>query len=102
MATHNPIVAAQFAPGERLVLRWEDGNVVASKGQTPQGDDPNDILRTDFDLTNLMGPAGRAAWDEYLALLSRARHAQSTDEKLEAAARASELGARYQFGGTSP
>ena len=61
VATHNPIVAAQFEPYERIVLDWDDhGGVKASRGVCPKGDDPNELLRLDFGLPELMGPEGRA------------------------------------------
>jgi hypothetical protein len=44
MATHSPIIAAQFEPYERIILEWgSDGFVTASKGVAPKGDDPNDL-----------------------------------------------------------
>jgi predicted ATP-dependent endonuclease of OLD family len=78
MATHNPIVAAQFEPHERIILDWgEEGIVKASKGKTPVGDDPNDILKNDFGIRQLMGKKGQEAWDEYLNLKKELRKTQN-------------------------
>ncbi len=69
VATHSPIVAAQFEPWQRIVLEWDGhGHVTAKHGRAPKGDDPNDVLRQDFDLPELMGPAGVDAWRRYLEL----------------------------------
>ncbi len=45
----------------------------------PEGRRP-DLLREDFGLPQLMGPAGLAAWDEYLALRRRLRTAPEADK----------------------
>ncbi|MBL0266501.1 MAG: AAA family ATPase [Leptospiraceae bacterium] len=45
ISTHNPIIAAQFEPYERIILEWdENAHVISRKGKSPVGDDPNDIL----------------------------------------------------------
>ena len=59
-ATHNPIIAAQFQPHERIILDWnEDYSVSPKRGFSPIGDDPNDILSNDFELKRFNG-AGRS------------------------------------------
>jgi predicted ATPase len=69
ISTHNPIIAAQFQPYERIIFNWNDANQVSvKKGTTPIGDDPNDILSADFMLKNLMGEEGLKKWDEYIKL----------------------------------
>lgn len=78
MATHNPIIAAQFESHERIILEWDEvGTVKASKGKTPVGDDPNDILKNDFGIRQLMGKKGQEAWDEYLNLKKELRKTQN-------------------------
>ncbi|MDD5306576.1 MAG: AAA family ATPase [Deltaproteobacteria bacterium] len=100
-ATHNPIIAAQFQPHERIILEWdENGHVVAKKGRAPIGDDPNDLLRKDFELTHLMGKAGEAKWQEYLDLRAQIRRSDDKAEKDDLLARASELGQSYGFSTT--
>lgn len=97
VATHNPIVAAQFHPHERVVLEWEDGHVVARKGTAPKGDDPNDLLRKDFGLPEVMGPEGRKKWKEYQDLRKQLRHASDPAEKVALLERAAAIGRDYGF-----
>lgn len=97
VATHSPIVAAQFRPDERVVLEWnDDGTVTAGKGTAPKGDDPNDLLRKDFHLPELMGPEGVEQWKEYLRLRKEIRHAAESD-KPTLVTRALEIAERYGF-----
>lgn len=98
VATHSPIVAAQFEPYERIILDWvEDGSVVAMKGTTPIGDDPNDILVQDFNLRSLMGKAGQAKWEEYLGLKKKLRHSNDSEEKESLISAISKIGSAYNF-----
>jgi len=97
-ATHSPIVAAHFEPFERIVLDFEaPGRARARKGTAPIGDDPNDLLRQDFQLAQLMGPEGLEAHRRYVELRTQLRRAAEEDKGaiLEEAA---ELGRRYGFG----
>ena len=97
-ATHNPIVAAQFEPHERIILEWqEDGFVKAHKGKAPAGDDPNDVLRKDFELTSLLGKAGQEKWNEYLQLKKEARHEQDPEKKTQLIDKALKIGSEYNF-----
>lgn len=97
VATHSPIVAAQFEPDERVVLEWrDDATVTASRGTSPKGDDPNDLLRRDFHLPELMGPEGVKNWREYLDLRRQIRHAEEP-AKPELVARAMDIAQRYGF-----
>lgn len=101
-ATHSPLVAAQFEPHERIILEWDDrGGVAASRGTSPKGDDPNDVLRQDFRLAEVMGPAGRASWERYLELRRRLRSAAEED-KPKLMEEASDLARRYGFGASRP
>jgi energy-coupling factor transporter ATP-binding protein EcfA2 len=98
VATHSPIVAAQFEPWQRVVLEWDGhGHVTAKHGRAPKGDDPNDVLRQDFDLPELMGPAGVQAWRRYLDLRDQV-DAGGADKaaKIEEMA---DLARRYGFAG---
>ncbi len=97
MATHNPIVAAQFEPYERIVLEWgDDGGVTASKGAAPKGDDPNDLLLHDFHLPEVMGPEGRKAWKEFLSLRKQIR-AAPPGQREALVLRAADIAQRYGF-----
>jgi hypothetical protein len=98
VATHSPIVAAQFEPHERIILNWDDGHrVVAKKGVAPIGDDPNDLLRKDFGLSRLMGDKGQEKWSEYLDLRKRIRRSTDDEQKRHLVERAAEIGGRYGF-----
>jgi hypothetical protein len=97
-ATHNPIVAAQFEPYERIILAWDEtGGVKAHKGTVPVGDDPNDILEYDFALKNLMGKKGQEKWAEYVDLKKKLIRAKETDDKLALAEQINKIGNAYNF-----
>jgi len=97
-ATHNPIVAAQFQPYERIILDWnEDGSVSVHKGISPVGDDPNDLLTNDFELTDLMGPEGREQWKKYIALKGKLANAKEKNEKFKIASEINKIGDLYNF-----
>ena len=99
-ATHNPIIAAQFKPYERIILEWkEDGTVKANKGTTPEGDDPNDILKKDFGLPQLMGAVGIQEWNKYLDLKRELKTTESIDKKMSVAAEINKIGQLYNFPG---
>ncbi|MBN8824834.1 MULTISPECIES: AAA family ATPase [unclassified Spirosoma] len=97
-ATHSPIIASAFEPCERFILYFdENGEVKCRNGVAPIGDDPNDVLRQDFGLNELMLDKGLEAYQEYRRLGSLIR--QETDEKRknELIADRIELGNRYNF-----
>ena len=97
-ATHNPIIAAQFKPHERIILDWnEDGTVSARKGISPEGDDPNDILSNDFELKNLMGPEGRKMWEEYISLKKKLIKTSDDKEKSKLIHEIEKIGSLYNF-----
>ncbi|MEZ4933900.1 MAG: AAA family ATPase [Saprospiraceae bacterium] len=97
-ATHNPIIAAQFEPYERILLEWDDkGHVQAFKGKAPAGDDPNDVLRQDFRIDHLMGKKGQEVWQEYLDLKKQLRHTKNGKDKDELISKISKIGQLYNF-----
>jgi len=97
-ATHNPIVAAQFKPYGRIILEWnEDASVKCFKGSAPEGDDPNDVLKKDFAIEELMSHEGLAAWDKYLDLKRQLKKATDTEEKMQLAAEINKIGQLYNF-----
>lgn len=105
MATHNPIVAAQFHPYERYILSFDDtGYVTVKRGVSPIGDDPNDILHDDFLVKNLMPKQGIEAWQRYKDLkreihfLNKKQAQNGEREKLDALIKEmSDLGSKYHF-----
>ncbi len=97
-ATHNPIIAAQFEPYERIILEWnDDGSVRTRRGVTPIGDDPNDVLRKDFAVASLMGKEGIEAWSRYLELKRLLKADGDTSKKEDIATAYLELGRLYGF-----
>lgn len=97
-ATHNPIVAAQFEPYERVILDWnEEGSVRAYRGEAPLGDDPNDLLMKDFAIRSLMTEAGLKKWREFLDLNEQLRQATDPSEKGRLATKIFEIGTAYNF-----
>jgi predicted ATP-dependent endonuclease of OLD family len=97
-ATHNPIIAAQFKPFERIILDWnDDATVKVYRGVAPEGDDPNDVLKKDFGLHELMGPAGIQQWAKYLSLKRQLKKAESSEDKMNLAAAINKIGQSYNF-----
>lgn len=81
MATHNPIVAAQFEPHERFILDFnKQGFVTVKRGIAPIGDDPNDILYEDFGVENLMHEQGIEQWNKYKDLKRQIFHLSKNKE----------------------
>ena len=98
MATHNPIIAAQFEPQERFILDFDENyKVVVRKGSSPVGDDPNDLLKNDFSISNLMGKEGMQAWNDYLQFKRKLRNAQTEEEKEKYTAKILKISQQYNF-----
>lgn len=99
MATHSPIIAAQFDPAERILLEFneEDGTVYAKKGVSPEGDDPNDLLRNDFEVRNLYGEVGLAKWERYKELKFKISKESDPIKKAPMVDEFLEIGRLYKF-----
>jgi len=98
VSTHNPIIAAQFEPYERIILEWNDeGFVDAHKGTAPVGDDPNDVLVKDFKLKNLMGKKGQEVWNDYLELRKKLSRSKDENEKKNLISEINKIGELYNF-----
>jgi energy-coupling factor transporter ATP-binding protein EcfA2 len=98
VATHSPIIAAQFKPEERIILDFDDdGGIVARRGTTPEGDDPNDVLKKDFEIRSLLGKKGVEKWQKFLELRSKLRKAGNTDEANEWRKELMKIGEEYNF-----
>ncbi|MCH2042966.1 MAG: ATP-binding protein [Saprospiraceae bacterium] len=99
MATHSSIIASQFEPCERIILKFdEQGHVTARKGSSPIGDDPNDLLRNDFDVKDLHGKKGLEAWNRYVKLHGLIKNTEDTEDKNNYIQEYLEIGKRYNFG----
>ena len=69
VATHSPVIAAQFRAEERFILEFDEhGAVHWRSGVSPEGDDPNDLLLNDFGVRSLYGKKGIEQWERFLAL----------------------------------
>jgi predicted ATPase len=98
VATHNPIIASQFEPYERVILRFDDeGFVQAHRGESPVGDDPNDLLENDFAVRNLMPRQGRDAFKTYQNLRRTLRETTNEAEKEDLMTAIATLGRLYNF-----
>ncbi|MDX6182122.1 AAA family ATPase [Flavobacterium sp. Fl-77] len=82
VATHSPFIAASFEPEERFILYFdEEGKVAVRRGISPIGDDPNDMLKNDFDLEFLMNEKGIKAFERYRNLKKLLASANDDEEK---------------------
>ncbi len=98
VSTHNPIIAAQFEPYERIILEWnKKGFVDAHKGKSPIGDDPNDLLHNDFKLKNLMGKEGQKMWNTYTELRKKLIRSKNEQEKAKLISEINKIGELYNF-----
>lgn len=98
VATHSPIIAAQFEPAERFILEFDDdGYVNARSGVSPEGDDPNDLLVNDFVVRNLYGKKGIQQWERYLYLRRKIVETEDKEEKKELLREYSKIGNAYNF-----
>lgn len=79
VATHSPFIAASFEADERFILYFdEEGKVAVRRGSSPIGDDPNDLLKNDFEV-NYYNKHGEEAYQKYISLKQEV--ANETDPK---------------------
>jgi predicted ATP-dependent endonuclease of OLD family len=98
VATHNPIIAAQFEPYERFILEFdEQGAVHAKRGTTPVGDDPNDLLVQDFGVRNLLGKEGIKKWERYVELKNLIQEEEDKAKKVGLLEEFLSIGQAYNF-----
>jgi hypothetical protein len=97
VATHSPFIAAAFEPEERFILYFnENGKVAVRRGESPIGDDPNDILRNDFNV-DYYNEFGKKAHQDYLSLKRKLSKETEIEEKKKLAIKLAELGDKYNF-----
>lgn len=97
VATHSPFIAAAFEPEERFILYFDkNGKVSVRKGESPIGDDPNDMLRNDFkvDYYNVFG---KKAYQDYLELKRKMVQEHDLEKKKEILVKLTNLGDKYNF-----
>jgi predicted ATPase len=98
MATHSPIIAAQFEPYERFILEFdENGYVQARRGASPIYDDTNDILYKDFAVRSVMGEKGEKIWQRYLELQRIIPETKDKKQKQQLIKEFMQLGNAYNF-----
>jgi predicted ATP-dependent endonuclease of OLD family len=96
IATHSPFIAASFEPEERFILYFEDNKVKVKRGNSPIGDDPNDILANDF-VINYINRYGQKAFDEYKELKQKIHFEDDEKKKKEISKKLEVLGEKYNF-----
>lgn len=97
IATHSPFIAAAFEPEERFILYFdENGKVAVRKGESPIGDDPNDILTNDFNV-DYYNDFGKKAYKDYLDLKRKITSETEPNKKKELVIELAELGDKYNF-----
>lgn len=97
VATHSPFIAAAFEPEERFILYFgEDGKVAVRRGESPIGDDPNDILTNDFNV-DYYNEFGKKAYQKYRELKRKVTEEAEPVKKKELLIELTELGDKYNF-----
>ncbi len=97
VATHSPFIAAAFEPEERFILYFnEEGQVSVRRGESPIGDDPNDILRNDFNVS-YYNDFGKQAYEKYLDLKRKVIQETEPEKKKELIVELADLGDKYNF-----
>ena len=97
VATHSPFIAAAFEPEERFILYFnEKGKVQLRRGESPIGDDPNDMLSNDFNV-DYYNQFGKAAHKKYLDLKREVAKETEPERIKELIVELAELGDKYNF-----
>ncbi|MGC4038406.1 MAG: AAA family ATPase [Chitinophagaceae bacterium] len=97
VATHSPFIASAFEPEERFVLYFsDDGIVKARNGLSPIGDDPNDILKNDFQV-DYYNEFGKKAYRDYLKLRELLAKEKEPEKKRKLLLDLTRLGDKYNF-----
>ncbi len=97
VATHSPFVAASFEPEERFILYFnEEGNVVLRRGESPIGDDPNNMISKDFKV-NYYNAFGNQAYQDYINIKRQIVQTEDVEQKKKLMVAMAELGDKYNF-----
>ena len=97
IATHSPFIAASFEPEERFILYFNnEGKVAVRRGNSPIGDDPNDMLKNDFGI-NYYNKHGEEAYKKYLALKEAVANEIDPNKKKKLLLETVKLGDTYNF-----
>lgn len=97
IATHSPIIAASFEPYERFILYFDEtGKVQIKQGISPKGDDPNDMLQTDFNVPYL-NEYGIKMWERYLEIKIKLGNEEDSNKRKTLIKEYRNLGDTYNF-----
>jgi GTPase SAR1 family protein len=97
VATHSPFIAASFEPEERFILYFnENGKVEVRPGKSPIGDDPNDILKNDFNV-DYYNRFGQEAYKRYVSLKEQMANENDSKKKKQLLKEVTNLGDEYKF-----
>ncbi|MEC5165122.1 putative ATP-dependent endonuclease of OLD family [Flavobacterium sp. PL11] len=97
VATHSPFIAASFEPEERFILYFDqEGKVAVRRGESPIGDDPNDILNNDFGV-NYYNKHAKEAYQKYISLKQKMASENDPKRKKELLLKTVKLGDTYNF-----
>lgn len=97
VATHSPFIAASFEPEERFILYYdENGKVAVRRGKSPIGDDPNDILKNDFNV-DYYNKFGQDAYKRYVSLKEQMANEADPQKKRHLLKKVTNLGDEYKF-----
>lgn len=98
VATHSPVIAAQFDASERIILEFDElATVQWRRGISPEGDDPNDLLVNDFAVRSLYGKKGIEQWERFLQLRREIASAEDPQTKLSLLDEYTKIGNAYNF-----
>lgn len=97
VATHSPFIAAAFEPDERFILYFDtEGKVALRRGESPIGDDPNDMLRNDFNV-DYYNEFGKRAYAQYRVLKQQVSQETEPQKKKALLHQLAALGDKYNF-----
>lgn len=97
VATHSPFIAAAFEPEERFILYFDEkGKIAVRRGNSPLGDDPNDMLKNDFGV-NYYNKHGEEAYQKYRDLKQEMASETDPKRKKELLLETVKLGDTYNF-----
>ena len=75
----------------------DKGKVDVMRGSAPIGDDPNDILKSDFQLEYLMNENGRNAFEKYIKLRKELAKEKNIIKKDKILDELLKIGTAYKF-----
>jgi len=97
VATHSPFIAASFEPDERFILSFDkEGKVIISRGTSPIGDDPNDMLYNDFGI-DYINKYGKKVYNEYLEKRRQLLFEKDQEVKQKLQDEIESIGDKYNF-----